>query len=673
MQLLHDNPNITGDYNAYSICAASCRGQYPFACNQRNSMGLNDHHYSSFHFLGRGQRVPWLRSSPVHAQRPMANRRVLAFPTHTTKRRMVMGELLTTRTNAFLKTEESDVTDERIRNVINKLDDAYIALGYSERPAERYDRARMLLPSNNPTSDCPDDRIKLNVEIFRMVRKACDLDYIQSMVSSRYDEWSDLIEDMLSICILHDLRPSTVDPMQLSYIPDVMAEGRDRRVRGKPAKIIRKLFPLRDEQVEDFFRMYNTAYNPMAFTLVHGCTSEHFFKAYATDNNFTPETDISHMKLPSRNQSKALSNSCMRWWDQEVGFRWQREGMHPAEIFATKCEYMHIAYTLDDKKRVASRACYSPTDNVCSSIYGTSMKSVFIIDEFFKEQGYLPSLDRSYWPNFTVRRVEHSNDSNMLFMPYLDMNIRRFKDAEVLCTKGGEICLVQGQDYEGGSSTSGFMDIEHSNYCESCEENLRGDDYRTDYDGYIYCEHCYDDRYVCCAASGYEVLREDAIELDYIRLPLSRRGHDHHSPFDYQVMSSYYHEDNVSDDAYCVDGEWYSLEHPIISIRENRMNAQIYTGPMDIRTARNRSSVNHTMQIRSLTEDEKARMMDVLYQDPHSGVPTIDFEGDHEDSAIILPTLNFSRSNVLIMIDVTADFDALLKSLSEQIKNELEG
>ena len=50
-----------------------------------------------------------------------------------------------------------------------------------------------------------------------------------------------------------------------------------------------------------------------------------------------------------------------------------------------------------------------------------------------------------------------------------------------------------------------------------------------------------------------------------------------------------------------------------------------------------------------------------------------DFEGDHEDSAIILPTLNFSRSNVLIMIDVTADFDALLKSLSEQIKNELEG
>ena len=60
-----------------------------------------------------------------------------------------MGELLTTRTNAFLKTEESDVTDERIRNVINKLDDAYIALGYSERPAEHYDRARMLLPSNN--------------------------------------------------------------------------------------------------------------------------------------------------------------------------------------------------------------------------------------------------------------------------------------------------------------------------------------------------------------------------------------------------------------------------------------------------------------------------------------------------------------------------------------------
>jgi len=580
-----------------------------------------------------------------------------------------MGELLTTRTNAFLKTEESDVTDERIRNVINKLDDAYIALGYSERPDEHYTRERMLLRSNKPMSDCPDGRIKLNVEIFRMVRKSCDLDYIQSRVGARYDEWSDLLEDMLSICILHDLRPSTVDPMQLSYIPDVMAEGRDRRVRGKPAKIIRKLFPLRDEQVEDFFRMYNTAYNPMAFTLIHGCTAEHFRKAYATDNNFTPETDISHMELPSRNQSKALSNSCMRWWEDEVGVRWQRQGMHPAEIFATNCEYMHIAYTLDEKKRVSSRACYSPTDNVCSSIYGTSMKSVFIIDEFFKENGYRPSLDRSDWPNFTVRRVDHSQDSSSVFMPYLDMSIRRFTDA----TKGGESCFVQGTDYEGASSTSGFMDTEPSHHCESCEENLRGDDYRTDDDGYSYCDECYNDRYVTCEASDWEVLREDAIEVNHIYVPFSRREHDHHSPYDYETTFNYYHEDHVSDEAYCVDGEWYSLQIPIIAIRKNPVTAQICTEPMHIREARRRSSENHTMQMRSLNNTEKARMMDVLYQNPHSNTPTIDFEGDHEDTTLILPTLTHCRTNVLIMIDVDADFDALLKSLSEQMKNELEG
>lgn len=93
---------------------------------------------------------------------------------------------------------------------------------------------------------------------------------------------------------------------------------------------------------------------------------------------------------------------------------------------------------------------------------------------------------------------------------------------------------------------------------------------------------------------------------------------------------------------------------------------------MHIRTARHEST-GHDRTIRSLTNDEKARMMDVLYQDPHSSIPTIDFEDGHEDSAIILPTLIFNRANVLIMIDVTADFDALLKSLSEQIKNELEG
>ena len=203
-------------------------------------------------------------------------------------------------------------------------------------------------------------------------------------------------------------------------------------------------------------------------------------------------------------------------------------------------------------------------------------------------------------------------------------------------------------------------------------ENLRDDDYRTDDDGYSYCDDCYSDRYVSCASSGYEVLREDAIEIDHIHLPYSRREHDHHSPYDYEVTSSYYHEDHVSDDAYCVDGEWYSLQNPIISIGENRETAQICTSPMHIRTARHRST-GHDRTIRSLTNDEKARMMDVLYQDPHSNTPTIDFDGDHEDSAIILPTLIFHRTNVLIMIDVTADFDALLKSLSEQIKNELEG
>lgn len=94
---------------------------------------------------------------------------------------------------------------------------------------------------------------------------------------------------------------------------------------------------------------------------------------------------------------------------------------------------------------------------------------------------------------------------------------------------------------------------------------------------------------------------------------------------------------------------------------------------MSIGIARNRVSENHTMQMRSLNNAEKARMMDVLYQDPHSNVPTIDFESEHEDTTLLLPTLIHGHTSVLIMIDVNADFDALLKSLSEQIKNELEG
>ena len=265
-----------------------------------------------------------------------------------------MGELLTARTTAFLKTEDIFVTDERIQNVINKLDDAYIAMGYSGRP-EEYHAREHFLSQRRVLSDCPDSKIKLNVEIYRLVRSVIDRVRIQNGLNVMYDHYSELYEDILSICILHDLRPSTVNPLQLSYIPDVMSESRERRVRGKPAKIIRKLFSLTDEQVEEFFRLYNAQYNPIEFTLRHGCTAADFKFAYATDDDFVGETDISHTHLPSGNHSKALSNSCMRYWHKNVGTYWQDEGMHPAEIFATKSEYMHIAYAVDVNNKVASR------------------------------------------------------------------------------------------------------------------------------------------------------------------------------------------------------------------------------------------------------------------------------------------------------------------------------
>jgi hypothetical protein len=81
--------------------------------------------------------------------------------------------------------------------------------------------------------------------------------------------------------------------------------------------------------------------------------------------------------------------------------------------------------------------------------------------------------------------------------------------------------------------------------------------------------------------------------------------------------------------------------------------------------------------LRALLPDEQLRMMAVLYDD---NVPTINFEDyEHEDSTIQVPYLlgngNSQRThaNALIMIDASANIDDLIKSLSEQIKNELEG
>ena len=71
-------------------------------------------------------------------------------------------------------------------------------------------------------------------------------------------------------------------------------------------------------------------------------------------------------------------------------------------------------------------------------------------------------------------------------------------------------------------------------------------------------------------------------------------------------------------------------------------------------------------------------MMDVLYQDHDDCDPTINFDiYGYEDSPIKLPCLvsngnsQLARKNVLIMIEADANLDDLIKSLSEQIKNEL--
>ena len=530
-----------------------------------------------------------------------------------------MGELLTARTTAFLKTDDSIVTDERIRNVINKLDDAYITMGYAGRPTDNYDREHLLTRSR-VLSDCPDNKIKLNVEIYRLVRAVSDVWHIQENLNVEYDHWSELYEDMLSICILHDLRPSTVNPMQLSYIPDVMSEGRERRVRGKPAKIIRKLFPLTDDQVEKFFRLYDGHYNPIAFTLRHGCTAADFKFAYATDDDFVGETDIVHTNLASGNSSKAMSNSCMRYWNNYIGTTWRDEGMHPAEIFATKSEYMHIAYAVDGNNKVASRACYSPTDNVCSSIYGTSMRSVYIIDDFFKEQGYKPSLCRSDWPNFQVRRVEYACASNTLHMPYLDMNIRRFDE------RGG--LLVIGHGFEGGGSTRGTMELLETYECYSCEESVSYDDIIHSDCGDGYCEDCYRNQYTRCEIDGDELLCEDAIVLTHCR----RRSISGNGPTDLTARSEYYREVNADEHGYRVDGDWYSRLFPIMHVHIR--HEKVFVEPVLLGNCLRREREG---MLRALLPDEQLRMMDVLYDECD---PNIDFDiYEHEDSTIQVPFL----------------------------------
>ena len=411
--------------------------------------------------------------------------------------------------------------------------DKFLSLAHADQDLTRFSQCDS--PSTAHTAQ--------NVSVYRILRNVVNLYDLAERLGVPVDDTLGLLEDMLSVCILHDVRPSTQFPSMLSYYPSAthMERGAVKRVRGKPAKIIRKLFPLTDTETEQFFKSYMTLFSPEEYTLRVGSDAASFRAGYACNNDHARDTDMEHnRRFASGNYLKYLSSSCMRYWGSSpnsYGMSWLADNTHPAETFATECEYMSIVTVWNSENKLAARACFSRKDKVASVIYSTCIKAGMMIDDYLVGEGLVHSLHSDRWPNFKTRAVRHkafvdrnghvySGEENQPYhMCYLDMHLRNFDLVD------GH--FVVGSEHRGGECQGGLLWTKHPEHngghgyyddddddiftCDGCNESIANEERNTCDNGHEWCDECYGERFVTCEYSSDIIDRDDARTVIFTR------------------------------------------------------------------------------------------------------------------------------------------------------------
>ena len=321
------------------------------------------------------------------------------------------------------------------------------------------------------------------------------------------------------------------------------SDSMGKRTIGKPAKILRKIFPFLDESACTWFaEQWKEAFSPESLTIKSGKARADFARAYSHEQ--TKCKNPAYIKRDGL-YVKSLSGSCMR---HSFGFK----AGHPSEVYASGD--FESVWAEDEKGRIAARVVVNTSKQgescfIPAPIYANSDCAAIFVLEYLKTRGY-KSYTNDSWHGAELLAIPHKDDSYL--MPYIDMD-------QELELSGDRFVIGQGDSR--ANETQGYIRVKECvAICDCCGDQIQEDDtwHYDDSSCESYCESCTDSNYFRCEGTGELTPNSELVTVYDIRKNWNRIGTYRAE----QCYSESYAMDNCT---VTESGDWFTSDSVIYS------------------------------------------------------------------------------------------------------------
>jgi hypothetical protein len=259
--------------------------------------------------------------------------------------------------------------------------------------------------------------------------------------------WADLPSS--SLTAEHFAHISTEDGAKIAYTQDAAKGQGDIQTRVRPGKYLTQYYsevfdaPTIARMAAEFSNQYGESN-----VLLFADTADEIERVYVDGPH-------SCMAKPARDFDSSI---------------------HPCRIYAAGD--LAVAYMVR-KDEITARALVWPEKKIYGRIYGDETRLLDLLDTADYREGSLNGA-----------RMLRIPDSGGFVCPYIDGVMSAEDSGEFLIIGDGDVC---------GSNQKGLSGSKYT--CEECSGSVDVDDCSSDYDGNIYCQHCYHDLFGYCEHS----------------------------------------------------------------------------------------------------------------------------------------------------------------------------
>jgi len=274
--------------------------------------------------------------------------------------------------------------------------------------------------------------------------------------------------------------PSIEKPYMLAIWPSREAydTGDAKRLRGKPGKMFKRMFPNSTPQdIEKFANWYSEKFASVEYTLHVAKDADSFELAYSGEQ--------AEYKNPSTtNARKSLASSCMR---HDFSFD------HPSRAYASGD--FEIVYLTDSSDRIAGRCVVCISDGIVAGpVYGVSESAIDQIESHLNARSATMFDCGGSWEGATLVRSEHEGGGYIA--PYLDRSPQSLTD-------NGTCLTIDPVGEIDASTYSGILN--GGQCCSGCDCQIDDDEeYYSEHSDGPYCWGCYSERWTHCQECGCE-------------------------------------------------------------------------------------------------------------------------------------------------------------------------